>query len=298
MIPNFFYKHFFLGTSKCSPIWQWMDWFMETKIGKILSRFLPMITTLWSFTDVAFDAVQAKEYYDYATVGIKNCSNHVSMVVEVLDNPNSTTLPTTLHKISMNYFRISIGTFIFPPILGITLYYVKYGRYGIFGDPNKTHFYKHKHKIESSPFIVRLTFLFLIIPTLSILRAFIGYYIFLPYFSFYFCGKLMLYGALDSKEKITFSRMEMYFTPRLLPFYTLVEQLGEAGPQIILATICLINNSHCTELYSYDVIGTSMGQLITSLFFSFGSFLIGTIKGILAGIKFWRNYRIPEHIEA
>ena len=256
-----------------------------------------MITTLWSFTDVAFDALQAKEYYDYATTGIANCSNQVHMMTESWDNPNITLAPTNLHKISMNYFRISIGTFIFPPLLGITLYYIKYGRYGIFGDPNKTHFYQHKAKIEASPFIVRLTFLFLVIPVLSIFRAFIGYYIFLPYFSFYFCGKLMVYGTLNSKEKVKFPRIEMYFTPRLLPFYTLVEQLGEAGPQILLATICLVNNSQCTELYSYDVIGTSMGQLIISLFFSFGSFVIGTVKGILAGIKFWRNYRTPEQVE-
>ena len=54
-----------------------MDWFMQTTIGALLFRFLPIITTLWSLTDVAFDALQAKEYYNHATVGIKNCSDNL-----------------------------------------------------------------------------------------------------------------------------------------------------------------------------------------------------------------------------
>ena len=129
------------------------------------------------------------------------------------------------------------------------------------------------------------------IPIISVIRNFIGYYILLPYFSLYFSGKLMWYGKIDPEEKITFPRMDMYFTPGLLPFYTLVEQLGEAGPQILLAIVCLVNNSHCTELYNYDVLGTSMGHLVISLFFSFGSFLIGTFKGIVAGVIYLRRRR-------
>ena len=135
------------------------------------------------------------------------------------------------------------------------------------------------------------------IPIISVIRNFIGYYIFLPYFSLYFSGKLMRYGKIDPEEKITFPRMDMYFTPGLLPFYTLVEQLGEAGPQILLAIICLVNNSHCTELFHYDVLGTSMGLLGISLGFSVGSFLIGTFKGIAAGMIYLRRRREERRIE-
>ena len=265
-----------------------MEWFMQTRIGALLFRFLPIITTLWSLTDVAFDALQAKEYYDYATVGIKNCSTN-NLMSQNWTNHDGTIETLNFNKISMNYFIISIVTFVFPPLLGISLYYIKFGRFGMFGDKNKVNFYKHKQMIENRNSIVRLTYILLIIPIISVIRNFIGYYILLPYFSLYFSGKLMWYGKIDSEEKITFPRMDMYFTPGLLPFYTLVEQLGEAGPQILLAIVCLVNNSQCTELYNYDVLGTSMGHLVISLFFSFGSFLIGTFKGIVAGLIYLRR---------
>ena len=262
-----------------------MDWVIETRIGMLLYRCAPMISTLWSLTDVFFDGVQAKEYYEYATEGIRNCSTTILMY------ENSTKEGIIMdsvepNKISISYFVISIITFVFPPILGITFYYMRYGIFGIFGDPNKWHFYKHKDRIEANNIIVRVTFILIIIPSISVFRAFIGYYIFLPFFALYFSGKFMWYGKLNSKEKVSFRRMEMYFTPGLLPFYTIVEQLGEAGPQILLGAICLINNWHCTELYSYDVIGTSMGQLIVSLFFSLGSFTIGVVKGFIAYRKY------------
>ena len=104
----------------------------------------------------------------------------------------------------------------------------------------------------------------------------------------------MYYGKLDRKERLEIMGMDMYFTPALLPFYTLVEQLGEAGPQIALAAIFLSNNYHCSTLYTYDLYGTFMPQVVISLVFSFGSFLIGTTKGIIAGITFWRSYNLPE----
>ena len=238
-----------------------MDWFLRTRIGRVLFRFVPIITTIWSLTDVAFDALQAKEYHEYATIGIRNCSNHLTMS-ENIAGDNRTIEVLQVNKISMNYFIVSISTFVYPPILGIILYYLKYGRYGIFGDPNKIHFYKYKERLEACPLIVRLISIFLIIPTISYVRACIGYYVLLPYFSLYFSGKLMWYGKINSQEKVTFHGMEMYFTPALLPVYTIVEQLGEAVPQILLALICLVNNSQCTELYNYDGFGTSMGQLM------------------------------------
>ena len=273
-----------------------MDWFMQTRIGALLFRFLPIITTLWSLTDVAFDALQAKEYYNHATVGIKNCSDNLLMS-QNWTNHDGTMETLSFNKISMNYYIISIVTFVLPPLLGISLYYIKFGRYGMFGDKNKVNFYKHKQMIEKRNFIVRLTYILLMIPIISVIRNFIGYYIFLPYFSLYFSGKLMWYGKIDPEEKITFPRMDMYFTPGLLPFYTLVEQLGEAGPQILLAIVCLVNNSHCTELFHYDVLGTSIGLLGISLGFSVGSFLIGNFKGIAAGMIYLRRRREERRIE-
>ena len=264
---------------------------LNTRTGKILRRFFPMFATMWTLADVVFDAFQAKEYFEYSITGIENCENKE----EVFQNNNVTLgVPKTANLISPIYFWISFVTFVFPPILGITFYYLAYGRYGLFGNPNKQHLFKYKEKIASMNFAARLCILIFIIPAISIIRAFIGYYIFLPIFSIFFSAKLMYYGKLDRKERLDILGMDMYFTPALLPFYTLVEQLGEAGPQIALAAIFLSNNYHCSQLYTYDLYGTFMPQVVISMVFSFGSFSIGTTKGIISGITHWRNYKLPE----
>ena len=266
-------------------------WIFNTRKGKFLRRYFPMFATMWTLADVVFDAFQAKEYYDYSRTGIESCENNG----EVFQNNNGTFAgPKTVNIISPIYFWISFVTFVFPPIMGITLYYLAYGRYGLFGNPNKEHLFKYKEKIAAMNFASRFCILIFVIPAISIIRAFIGYYIFLPFFSIFFSAKLMYYGKIDRKERLDIIGMDMYFTPALLPFYTLVEQVGEAGPQIALAAIFLYNNSHCSELYTYDLYGTFMPQIVISLVFSFGSFLIGTTKGIISGITFWRNYKLPE----
>ena len=101
----------------------------------------------------------------------------------------------------------------------------------------------------------------------------------------------MIKGKLKPTERIDIVGMDMYFTPAVLPLFTLTEQLGEAGPQMLLATVFLFNNHDCKGLYTYDLFGTFMPQSVISLFFSFGSFLIGTIKGIITGYQFLRQFR-------
>ena len=242
-----------------------------------------MLLNLWTLTDVAFDVIQAREYHDYSISGIENCTSEITTTNENFANSNATLLKPRM--VSSIYFWASFSTFVFPPILGVFIFYCVHGKYGIFGDPSKPQLFKHKRRIASTPFIIRFCLLVFLIPALTIIRAFMGYYIFLPFCTLFFSAKLMIYGQLKTTERIDIVGMDMYFTPALLPFFTLVEQLAEAGPQMAIAILFLINNYHCGELYTYDLIGTALPQIIISLIFSFGSFLIGTIKGIVAGVK-------------
>lgn len=241
-----------------------------------------MILNVWTLTDVAFDVVQAKEYHDYYNSGIENCTSGPTKIDGNFTKNNGTR--ANVNMVSSIYFWASFSTFVFPPILGVVIFYCVHGKYGIFGDPSKKHLFKHKERVASSPFFIRFFLLVFFIPTLTVIRAFMGYYICLPFCTLFFSAKLMIYGQLKTTERIDIVGMDMHFTPALLPFFTLVEQLAEAGPQMAIATVFLINNHRSCELYTYDFIGTAMPQIIISLIFSFGSFLIGTIKGVIAGI--------------
>ena len=64
----------------CLWFTSWMSWVERTRLGKILFRFLPIIISLWTLTDIAFDAIQAKEYRDYSITGIENCTYNESTV--------------------------------------------------------------------------------------------------------------------------------------------------------------------------------------------------------------------------
>ena len=261
----------------------WMSWIERTRVGRLLFRFLPIIISLWTLTDIAFDAIQAKEYRDYSITGIENCTYNES-TVNGTNGENQT-------KISPLYFWISFATFVLPPLLGVLIFYAVHGRYGVFGDPSKPHLIKYKDKIAAAPLLIRVGLIAVFIPILTIVRAFIGYYFFLPFCTLFFSAKQMIVGKLKPTERIDIVGMDMYFTPAVLPFFTLTEQLGEAGPQMLLATVFLCNNHNCKGLYTYDLFGTFMPQSVISLFFSFGSFLVGTIKGIITGYQFLRQFR-------
>ena len=105
----------------------------------------------------------------------------------------------------------------------------------------------------------------------------------------YFSIKLALRGHLDSTEKIEIYGGN-YFTPEIVSMVYLCENIGEAAPQIALSMTFLINNLSCHRLHTYyTIFGVEIPATSVSLFFSVGSLLIGTIKGVVTLNKFVRK---------
>lgn len=242
----------------------------SSRVGIFLFRFLPLLATLWTFPDVGLDFNQAKLYYQYAMNGIENC-----------------TKDSDFYTISPIYFATSVFILNLPTLMITVLSFCMFGRYGCFNDPQRKGLYKYKGYIVSKPSAVRFCFVVFFIPVFTYIRAIIGYYVFVPIFALYFSIKLALHGEVESAPKIDILG-HFYFTPEIVGGSFLMENIGEAAPQIALSITFLVNNS-CKHLHSYSLFGIEMPTTIVSLFFSLVSLIIGLIRTMPLTIHFLRT---------
>ena len=249
----------------------------NSRVGKFLFRFLPLLATLWTFPDVGLDFNQAKLYYQYATTGIKDCKN----------DSNFEAKDSNFYKISPIYFATSIFIFNLPPLMISILSYCTFGKYGGFNDPKRKGLYKYKDYITSRPLPVRVCFVVFIIPVMTYIRAIIIYYVLTIIFSLYFSIKVALHGHIESTTKIDIFG-HFYFTPELVAGSFLMENIGEAAPQIVLSITFLVNNP-CKHLHSYALFGTEIPTTLVSLFFSLVSLTVGIMRTMPVVIHWLRT---------
>ena len=59
--------------SMCGMIRTGRNYLFNRRFGRLVFRFVPLFTSLWTFVDVGLDTYQATIYYEYSTIGIENC---------------------------------------------------------------------------------------------------------------------------------------------------------------------------------------------------------------------------------
>ena len=87
-----------------------------------------------------------------------------------------------------------------------------------------------------------------------------------------------------------------WLTPDLISSICLMENLGEAAPQIALSITFLVNNYMCEHLHSWNLFGMEIPTTKVSLFFSTGSLIIGAIRTMPSFIQSVRKERDTRRI--
>ena len=258
-----------------------------------LLRFLPLIISLWIYADVGLDIWQTRLYYHYSYIGVKRCTANKyrdgdddDEYSDIEDNKED------LYKISTYYFWMSLMTFFLPIFLGAILQYGMFGVYGIFADPKNTNASKVRTYIDSKPFWLRLIFVTLVVPIVTFIDGVIGHYIVVPISALYFDSKRALTGHLEPTERISIYDLS-HVTPELISTTYLMENIGEAAPQIVLSITILVNHFSCQYLHKtvakVDEQEIEIPILILSVIFSTGSFMAGTVRGFVHCKNFVRE---------
>ena len=263
------------------------SYIFDSRIGRLFFRFLPLFISFWTFQDVGLDFYQAKLYYEYATIGIKNCMNTFYEEDENFSiesrNISNFDQDSNIYKISPIYFATSVFIFNLPLLFRVIISNYMFGIYGCFNDPERKSLYRYKAYISSCHMAIRFFFVLLIIPVLTYIRAIFGSIVLLPIFSLYFSIKNAVHGQIESTNRIDVFG-HFYFTPEVVAHFFLLENFGEAAPQIALSIIFLVNNP-CENLHSYNILGIEIPTTILSLIFSVVSLIIGTLRTMPTAIK-------------
>ena len=244
-------------------------------------RCLPLLLSLWTIGDVTSDSIQASVYYKYSGSYRKEAC-----------------------KVSPSYFIISIVTFFMAPFMATVQFYWDSGVYGAFSSWNES-LWRYRKIILQQPTGIRIFLMYIIVPAFTFCRVVIAYFILMPFCSFYFSVKHLIYGHTDLEQKINI--YSFICTPTSMITMQAYEQLLQATPQIILSLTFLINNQDCHSFTrSYSILGIQMTTTIVSLVFSCISFMFGVSKliGVVARLRYETkrrskiNFRIKSQITA
>ena len=241
-------------------------------ISYLFNRFFSLASSCWMLVDMVLDGRQTYVYKQHA---FNQNGTYNIWAMEFRQTSNE----THLHAVSSAYFYTAVVVWVLPPLLFSVFYFfgqLSYSAdYGFNPFENTNGLFADFSSFEvERPFnsnFLNVLFCLLYFP-IDLLVSSIVIYIMTPFLSLK-AGFLVAWtGDDDPERKITKDT-----TADAIPGLKLFENLGEAIPQAILVILFIVNNWDFM-LYSeksFIPIPTSC----ISLFFSFGSIIMGLISG-------------------
>ena len=227
-----------------------IDGVINSRLVKVVKRYVPLIMSIWIIVDVALDIYQTSTYREHAfdvngtyhqwseKYGIRNVSG--------VDH---------LQKVSPLYFYVSCMVWGTPPFLCSMFYYSIYFCLNGFSITN---------------FFVVLCF------PVAVIVASLFIYIVIPLASLQSSLIIARKGSINDNKVL----LGCTFNTNTFTWLNLFEHIGEALPQIILAVVFSSNNYSFLRVHDTSIV--PVPTTIISIFFSFGSLCMGMYTGISA----------------
>ena len=241
----------------------------------MIMRLIRLVISLWMHVDVALDIRQTYIYYGHSfnPDGIYNAwaLNYTK------SNGNYT------ESVSAGYFYSAMCTWIAPPLFVCMLFFLtevcedEFDPFGVTNDVVLHPILKFQNFIciqnfQLKPFFKSKCLNVLLYPffyfPVEMISGSIFVYIIIPYVSLRSALTIAWKGKIDPEEELLED-----FPAKLVPFFKLFENLGEAVPQFIITMVFLLNNMD--YIYKFDQTFFSIPITIISLVFSAGSIVMG-----------------------
>ena len=232
----------------------------QSRVGKLLIRVIPLLTSLWMYVDMGLDVNQTITYYQFAFQ--ENGSYHL-WALKYRNETNS----TYLQSVSSTYFYAAAAIWIGPPFL-VSFFY-------LCNDTDNIDNYQYifvkclKFDFKERRACKILAF-FICLPIATAVSAFASY-LFYPIFAIYVSFRIAWAGK-DYDDDVKEDAIEQ------VAFVKMTESVGEAVPQFILSLVFIANNY--PYLLENDVyFGVHVPLSCISCIFSFGSMIMGLMNG-------------------